>query len=211
MNVVHMLHAGSVAYYVVISTVFGDMFTNDSLTGAEINIPTKTPYLYILLLYIQESPGGIFLWKDTIRTINLARQYGCDDIARKILYDACLVDPDEKRFEAFALASQLDHHLSACRILLFGHSGQGSSAKGEPSLLPDTWNSGQISQLSPMWIWALTTAVQTANAAVEGMRSGSGSPLKLHRFQKEERYWRTVAGEFILLLVTKCEFSVIFP
>lgn len=155
--------------------------------------------LEIFLSIVREPSASITVpWYDLAAAIQIARQYDCPEVARKLLYTGCQYDLGPYRLEALAEACQLSHHLAAWRILRNGNHGE-RGMKNCISLRPNSgaWTTRQAASLSPAWTWALTCAVQEVDR--KRKIAGQAGSERI-----SEDYWIAVCGEFMTFL-SKCE------
>lgn len=177
------------------------MFENDNLDGNEIHLPIGMDPFHFLLRQLEGEPGdniNYHKWKMAYTPcLKFAIQYDFNKtVLIGLLYDFSLDDPLDKRIEAFALASKIDHVLSACRLILMAGSGEEVGSKGE-SLRPNSgeWTKSDIASVSTTWLWALTCAV----TAVDASRK-----LQADSDRSGRDYWVSVVGEFMSYL-SECE------
>jgi hypothetical protein len=186
------------------SPVFYTMFKSQDLAGKEIEMAASYDILRIFLMALKHpvSDTAIPDWAIGFKAINLARRYECTRIAEALLFAACLVDPMNRRRDAFVLACELDHLQAACRLLRLAGSGEKMvsihSSNVEPySLRPRThlWTQKDTDRLSPRWIWALTAGAYHAEMVGRSMFDA-----------RTKEFWVEVTGKFMSCL-SSCKFE----
>lgn len=154
------------------------MFSSASTNNKEVNLPDASrAELTTFLLTISQPlpPTGLDL-KAVTKTIDLLQRYECVDASRRVLYANARNLKADDLFDAFALASQLNDILGACRILTQGATWYDNpkSKYYAPPLHPDSitrpWVAADAERLQSSWVWALTLA----GAACEEAKGRTG-------------------------------------
>lgn len=171
------------------SPVFCDMFANKSAGSDEIHLDHTKGVLNRFLTRVRRFSQPRIDWSVDILVIRLALELGCDSMAREMLSMCSAVDAEQLRLDALALACDFGDLLSASRILLSAHQGEGRYARGFP-LRPDSarWKAAHAARLSPAWIWSLTRAAQEVERKLGDQAT---------RQREEKSYWVSVVGEFM--------------